>query len=106
LVRSSTPPGEPVKRISTRRPYGNPQVDRVYYRLIRERETIVDKTHMPFALNAERMEKWLKWFDKEDYTITKLPSYQLKVASNPILAFADIPVDSRYQFLLDEAQNT
>ncbi|MFA0698112.1 fatty acid cis/trans isomerase, partial [Vibrio sp. 10N.222.49.C9] len=77
-----------------------------YYRLIRERETIVDKTHMPFALNAERMEKWLKWFDKEDYTITKLPSYQLKVASNPILAFADIPVDSRYQFLLDEAQNT
>ncbi|MPW36110.1 fatty acid cis/trans isomerase [Vibrio sp. B1Z05] len=106
LVRSATPPGEPVKRIATRRPYGDPQVSRVYYRLIAERETIVDKTHMPYALNQERMQKWLTWFDKADYTIKKLPSYDIEVASNPILAFADIPVDSRYNFLLDEAQNT
>lgn len=106
LVRSSTPPGEPVKRIATRRPYEDPGVDRVYYRLIPERETIVDKTHMPFALNDQRMQKWKEWFVDADYKVEKLPSYEAHVASNPILAFADIPVRSRYKFLLDEAQNT
>lgn len=106
LVRSSTPPGEPVQRITTRRPYEDPGVERVYYRLIPERETIVDKTHVPFALNQERMDKWLSWFEQTEYQITALPSYEAEVASNPILAFADIPVQSRYRFLLDEAQNT
>ncbi|WP_261817910.1 fatty acid cis/trans isomerase [Vibrio gallicus] len=106
LVRSSTPPGEPVQRIATRRPYDDPGVERVYYRLIPERETIVDKTHMPFALNNQRMNNWLAWFEQEKYEVKSLPSYTLHVASNPILAFADIPVKSRYKFLLDEAQNT
>lgn len=106
LVRSATPPGEPVKRISTRRPYEDPKVDRVYYRLVAERETIVDKTHMPFALNQQRMDNWVEWFDKAEYEVKKLPSYEPHVASNPILAFADIPIRSRYKFLLDEAQNT
>ncbi|MCZ8499600.1 fatty acid cis/trans isomerase [Vibrio lentus] len=57
LVRSATPPGEAVQRISTRRPYDDPNVDRVYYRLIPEQGSTVDKTHMPFALNDERLQK-------------------------------------------------
>ncbi|OBT17011.1 9-hexadecenoic acid cis-trans isomerase [Vibrio sp. UCD-FRSSP16_10] len=106
LVRSSTPPGEPIQRISTRRPYSDPGVSRVYYRLAPERETIVDKTHMPYALNQQRMDDYIKWFDRSDYHIDKLPSYNINVASNPVLAFSDIPVESRYRFMLDEAQNT
>ncbi|MGF1756476.1 fatty acid cis/trans isomerase [Photobacterium sagamiensis] len=35
--------GQPVDRIATRRPYDDPGVDRVYYRLIQVRETIVAK---------------------------------------------------------------
>ncbi|MDW2083689.1 fatty acid cis/trans isomerase, partial [Vibrio sp. 1640] len=58
LVRSATPPGQPVKRISTRRPYDDPGVERVYYRIIPEQSTIVDKTHMPFALNKQRISNW------------------------------------------------
>ncbi|WP_159736877.1 fatty acid cis/trans isomerase [Vibrio atypicus] len=106
LVRSSTPPGEPVKRIVTRRPYDDPQVDRVYYRLIPEQGTIVDKTHMPFALNEQRMLNWKKWFIDADYTVAELPGYQVHVAANPMTAFINLPVKARFKFMLDNAQNT
>ncbi|MFM2588073.1 fatty acid cis/trans isomerase [Vibrio sp. TBV020] len=106
LVRSSTPPGEPVKRISTRRPYDHPGVDRVYYRLIPEQGTIVDKTHMPFALNHERLTNWKEWFIDADYNVAKLPSYEPEIAANPMTAFIELPVNARFKFMLDNAQNT
>ncbi|MGG5574275.1 fatty acid cis/trans isomerase [Vibrio diazotrophicus] len=106
LVRSATPPGEPVKRIATRRPYDDPQVDRVYYRIIPEQGTIVDKTHMPYALNKKRIHDWKAWFIDADYKINELPSYEPSVAANPMTAFIDLPVNARYRFLLDNAQNT
>jgi hypothetical protein len=37
--------------VVSRRPFDDPGVERVYYRLDRERETIVDKTHMPYSLS-------------------------------------------------------
>ena len=106
MVRSATPPGEPVDLIATRRPYNDPGVARVYYRITEELGTIVFKTHMPYALNATRMDHWQEWFIEADYTITKLPSYEEKQASNPFLTFDAMPVKSRYRFMLDEAQNT
>ncbi|SDH01991.1 Fatty acid cis/trans isomerase (CTI) [Vibrio xiamenensis] len=106
LVRSKTPPGEPVERIATRRPYGDPQVARVYYRIIPEQGTIVDKTHMPYALNLERMTHWHKWFVDADFSVQSLPSYEPQVAANPMTAFIDLPVKSRFKFMLDDAQNT
>lgn len=106
LVRSSTPPGKPVKRITTRRPYDDPQVDRVYYRLIPELASIVDKTHMPYALNQHRFDDWVNWFSKADYEVYALPSYQPNIAANPMTAFVYLPVSSRFHFLLDNAQNT
>ena len=68
LVRSATPPGQPVKLISTRRPYDDPGVDNVYYRLIPELESTVVKTHMPYVLNKARMQRWQSLFyePKED----------------------------------------
>ncbi|MFV8460881.1 fatty acid cis/trans isomerase [Vibrio campbellii] len=106
IVRSATPPGEPVKRITTRRPYDDPKVPRVYYRLIPEQGTIVDKTHMPFALNEERLQNWNTWFVDADYTVDKLPSYDIDVAANPMTSFEALPVNSRFKFMLDNAQNT
>ncbi|NOR37260.1 MAG: peptidylprolyl isomerase, partial [Woeseiaceae bacterium] len=50
LVRSATPPGEPVDLIATRRPYNDPGVDRVYYRIVEKLGAIVAKTHMPYEL--------------------------------------------------------
>ena len=106
LVRSATPPGEPIDLIATRRPYDDPGVARVYYRIVEELGTIVAKTHMPYALTAERMDTWQELFLDADYTVQTLPSYETQNASNPFKAFDVMPVESRYRFMLDEAQNT
>lgn len=106
LVRSGTPPGQPTQEIATRRPYDDPGVHRVYYRLTPERETLVAKTHMPYALNSARMALWRTLFLTPDYNVNTLPSYAPDVAANPFVAFETLPVDARYRFMLDEAEFT
>lgn len=106
MVRSRTPAPKPIDLISTLRPYDDPEVERVYYRLRRHQETPVLKTHMPYRLNQERMDKWTKWFLNEDYAVTQLPGYKIKTASNPFITFREIPSYARYRFMLEEAQYT
>jgi hypothetical protein len=106
IVRSSTPPGEPIERIATRRPFDDPGVKRVFYRLWREQGTVLDKTHMPYALNDQRMEKIQSWFLDAEYELDTLPSYAPEVAANPFVAYEALPVHSRWSFLLEEAQFT
>ncbi|QUM84194.1 fatty acid cis/trans isomerase [Moritella sp. 28] len=106
LVRSITPPGEPIEIIATRRPYDDPNIERVYYRLQRERETILAKTHLPYALNAARMSTFEEIFYQPEYEVDHLPSYEPEVASNPFVTFEAIPPQSRYKFMLQEAKNT
>ena len=106
LIRSKTPPGQPIERIVTRRPYDDPKVERVYYRFQRERETILAKTHMPYALNEQRMEQLNHLFYQREYQVKELPSYNAHTAANPFIAFEALPVAARYRFMLMEAQNT
>lgn len=106
LVRSSTPPGKPIEVIATRRPYDDPEIDRVYYRLQQDTSTLLAKTHMPYALNPQRMDKWKTWFFNDDYQVTSLPSYAPEVAGNPFIAFEQLPTQSRYRFMLEEAEFT
>jgi hypothetical protein len=104
IVRSAAPPGTPVAPIASRRPYDDPGVPRVYYRLVPEGETILAKTHMPYALSPERMAKFRGWFIAAPYEVRALPSYAVEVSTNPFVAFSAIPPDSRHRFMLDEAQ--
>ena len=110
LVRSSTPPGEPLARISTSRPYDAPNVDRVYYRLWQDPSVAIAKTYMPYALNPARMKEWKSLFfatDKQNsYEVTQLPAYAPEVAANPFVTFAELPINARYRFMLSEAQFT
>jgi hypothetical protein len=106
LVRSRTPPGQPTDLIASRRPFDDPGVARVYYRLEPLRATTLVKTHMPYPLDNARQEKWRAWFLGGDYHVAALPSYEPDIASNPFKAFRDIPTGARYRFLLDEAQFT
>jgi hypothetical protein len=106
LVRSVTPPGQELQIIAGRRPYDAPNSTRVYYRLQPITSTIVNKTHQPYAINKDLMDKWEKWFVTTDYTVTKLPNYKPKVAANPLTAFEQLPVNSRYRFMLERAENT
>jgi len=104
LVRSKTPPGEAIEPISTRRPFEDPKVERVYYRLWQDPATILAKTHLPLALDDKKITRLFQQFIAEDYTVSELPSYDIASASNPFKTFAQIPVKSKYQFMLDEAQ--
>jgi hypothetical protein len=104
IVRSRTPPGQAVQLVATRRPYDDPGVERVYYRIEPEHETILAKTHMPYALGSARMDKYRRWFLAPSYTVQTLPGYTTQVSSNPFVAFRDLPPDSRYRFMLDEAE--
>jgi hypothetical protein len=92
--------------VASRRPFDHPGVERVYYRINRERETIVDETHMPYALGPQRMARWRELFLTPAYQVEALPSYALEVASNPFMAFRDLPVSARYRFMRDEAEFT
>lgn len=106
LVRSRTAPGKPVDLIATRRPFDDPNVDRVYYRFVQVRETIVDKTHMPYALSDAKMARLEELFLTPNYTVTELPSYDPISSANPMVSFTQLPVEARYKFMLDNAQNT
>ena len=104
IIRSTAAPGAPAVPVATRRPYDDPGVARVFYRLVPEPETLLAKTHMPYLLSPARMGKYRGWFLDADYPVDALPSYELEQASNPFITFAAIPPDSRYRFLLDEAE--
>jgi len=106
LVRSRTPSGEAIDEIASRRPFDAPGVDHFYYRLKPVRSTIVDKTHMPYALNDQRMQNWSEWFLEPEYTVQTLPSYAPERASNPFVTFKDLPTKARYKFMLEEAEFT
>src|SRR5690606_9202745 len=106
LVRSTTPPGQPVEVIASRRPFDDPGVKRVYYRLQPVLSTLVNKTHQPYDINADLLAKWQQWFVDADYSVSELPGYQPEIAANPLTAFVQLPVNTRYRFMLERAENT
>ncbi len=103
LVRSSTPPGEPLEVIATVRPYDNPGAS-VYYRFRKIYSTIVHKTHMVFELSGPKLVRIKELFIEpewmeEPYRV----GYEPKKSANPFITFEQIPTRYRYQFLLDNA---
>lgn len=109
LVRSSTAPGEPLARISTSRPYDDPQVSRIYYRLWQDPSSITAKNYMPYVLDQARMARWRELFfstSATHYEVSRLPDYHPDTTANPFITFAELPVLARYRFMLEEAQFT
>jgi len=104
LIRSKTPPGEEVVEINTTRPYDDPGVDQFWYRFQKVESVIVAKDHTVYQLNDQKMDRYRDLFLKDDYEVKRLPSYEPKIASNPLKAFADMPAGARYRFLLDDAR--
>ncbi|BCA56482.1 9-hexadecenoic acid cis-trans isomerase [Nitrospira sp. KM1] len=103
LVRSRSAPGQPIELVATRRPYDDPGVPRVYYRLQPVKAALLAKTHIPYGLSATRKQRYQELFLDAAYDVTALPGYDPKIASNPFIAFRDLPVRTRYKFLLDDA---
>lgn len=103
LVRSRSGPGQPIDLVVTRRPYDDPGVPRVYYRLQPVRGSILAKTHIPYALSPARKQRYAELFLDVPYEVDALPGYDVSVASNPFVAFRALPFRSRYRFLLDDS---
>jgi hypothetical protein len=103
LVRSRSAPGRPIDLIATRLPYDDPGPGRVYYRLQPVYASTLAKTHIPYALSPARMRRFTELFLEAEYDVRGTATYDPLTASNPFLAFQDLPVLSRYRFLLDDA---
>ncbi len=104
LVRSKTPPDEPVEVIATVRPYDDPGVP-IYYRFRKIHETLVHKTHMVVELDDARLARLRELFIEPEWL--EAPHLEVegdKAAANPFVIYAQIPPLSRYQFLLDHSE--
>lgn len=106
IVRSRTAPGKPLDLIATRRPFDDPEVERVYYRMQRMPVTQLAKTHMPYRMDQQRLDWVKRLFHVPAYEVAALPGYAPEVASNPFKSFQALPVNSRYRFLLEESRFT
>lgn len=103
LVRSWTPPGERILPVATVRPNEDPEGP-FYYRLQPITRTIVEKTHITYALGETRMQRYQSLFFGQDWDVPEQPGYGYEERSNPFETFAAIPAKSRYQFMLDDAE--
>ncbi len=65
--------------------------------------TILDKSHLPYSLSAKRMKRYAELFLESPFEVKSLPGYDPRAAANPFASFLQIPVNSRYRFLLDDA---
>ena len=102
LIRSKTPSGQTPQVIPTRFPYEGIN-GKFYYRFQKIESTIVHKTHMVYKLNDEKLARYYDLFikpiwDQKPY----LPIYDTNICANAMKIFEQIPVSSRYQFLLDD----
>ncbi|MFI5315679.1 MAG: fatty acid cis/trans isomerase [Myxococcota bacterium] len=104
VVRSRTPSGVAVDEIATVRPYDDPGVSRVWYRLVPLRGPLLHKTHITYELGPAKMARLRALFLAGDWQATRFPEYG-STASNPFRSFRDVPARARYQFLLDDSRN-
>lgn len=106
LVRSRTACDQGIDEIATRRPTDAPGTPEMFYCLRPLTSAIVEKTHVPYELSPQKLERIKSLFFGGDWTIsgTQPQVYGPDLANNPFATFADIPVKARYQFLLDDAQ--
>lgn len=105
LVRSRSPSGQDLIPVTTARPNDDAR-GIVYYRFRLITETIVEKTHITYALNEQRLRRYDELFFGGDWTAsdTDLPGYTAADRANAFATFAAIPARSRYQFMLDNAE--
>lgn len=104
LVRSRTSAPDPIDEIATRFPTSYPGSGDFYYRLRPVERTIVHKTHLPYLLGEERMQRFRQLFFADNWTLDDLPGYEAENSANPFVTFLAIPAKARYQFMLDDAE--
>ena len=91
--------------IATVRPYDDPGVERVWYRLRPIASTIVHKTHIVYPLSDAKLQRLRELFLDSDWTAdaNSRPTRprRPRTRSSPS---TQMPARSRYEYLLDDAQ--
>jgi Fatty acid cis/trans isomerase (CTI) len=88
LVRSRTPCESGIDEIATRRPNDDPGSADFNYCLSRLDGVIVDKTHIPYELSPEKLDRIRSLFLEPKWDVEKLPGYGEDTAGNPFATFA------------------
>ncbi|QDU61684.1 Fatty acid cis/trans isomerase (CTI) [Planctomycetes bacterium Pan216] len=107
MVRSVSPPGEPIEEIVTERPYDdpyiNPDIERFYYRFYKRRTAYEQKAHFVWSLDDAVMARLKELFFDVTYVEGKTlePGYE---SHNPFEVFAAIPAASRSRFMLENSK--
>jgi hypothetical protein len=105
LVRSTSPPGEPISVIATVRPYDDPGVPRFWYRFEKIHSTIVYKTHMVVEFTDETLARYSELFIGTEWLEEPhLVGLDDRAGANPFVIYAQIPPRVRYEFLLDHSE--
>jgi len=110
LVRSKTPPGQPVAIIGTGLPYDDPysyaDVDQFWYRLEKLTAPPVQKNHFLWTLSLDQIEHLTKLFALDTGQGWE-PEPDLSPgwgSDNALQVFAAIPAASRARFLLENSE--
>lgn len=103
IVRSYTPPGEPLAIVATRRPNDDPGKP-FFYRLRPVVGSILHKRHISFALGQSTFDRVHELFFADDWQVHRVHGYNATERANPFLTFSAIPARARYQFMLDNAE--
>ena len=102
LVRSSTPPGQPAKPISTR--FANSEIKgAAWYRFMVVDLEIHLKRHVPKDCTGDALQLCKQMLFKIPFTVDELPGFSDEERLNPLTTFAAIPAKSRYNYLLRNA---
>jgi len=112
LVRSTTPPGEPVDIIGTGLPYEDPYayagVDRFWYRLSKLTQAPMQKNLFLWRLGHADREHLERLFFAADgpgaHWSESAPLDPPWGVGNPFSVFRAIPAEARYRFLLENAE--
>lgn len=102
LIRARNKKGKG-RELKTIRPYDDPK-GVFYYRFILYKPTIVAKSHNIYELSKQKLKRFDELFYNKNFSVSSLPSYTPDVASNPFKVYKDIPVHSKYSFLLDNSR--
>jgi len=103
LVRSRTAPGEPVVPVPTILPYDDPG-GLFFYRFRRVYAASAASGRVVFNLGGEQLKRVHELFIRPEWLMPPhRVGYAPRFAANPFSTFEQIPPESRYRFLLDNA---
>ncbi|WP_455245215.1 fatty acid cis/trans isomerase [Petrachloros mirabilis] len=106
LVRSTTPPGEPVVPVAQHVANGPVAEGDFYYRfMLLDQTRCVKNTRLQMVADDKKLNRWKEIFDEQEWTAQSLPGYSEEERYDILGIFKDIPPKVRYKFLLDNTWN-